>query len=179
MPARGARVAVGVAAIAAAIAGCGSSSRSVKRPVKPDHAGVVGDCADPTRTGVVGDAPRLEHFDRDLDGDGRKEIVVAARSMCTAEGNCYWNVFIHADGCARFAGTIAGAALEPLSSTGDRGLRSLRAWWNLSGGGRLLMEEYRFRRGGYRVVDSLLCRRMDDDRIECAPTLRNENRELP
>ena len=52
-------------------------------------------------------------------------------------------------------GTIAGAAMETLSESGDRGFRSVRAWWNLTGGGRLLMEEYRYRHGGYRVVDAV------------------------
>ena len=38
-------------------------------------------------------APQVDHADRDLDGDGQAEIIVVDRAMCTADGNCYWNVF--------------------------------------------------------------------------------------
>ncbi len=158
----------GVIIAVVAFAGCGGSSSQSKRPTMV-RSGQIGECADPERHGAVGESPKWDRHDRDLDGDGTAEVIVADRTLCTPEGNCYWNVFISDGTCPRYAGTIAGAALETLDVQGDRGFRNVRAWWRLSGGGRLLMEEYRYRRGGYRVVDSLLCRRMDDDRIECAP----------
>jgi hypothetical protein len=116
----------------------------------------------------MGAAPRLDRADRDLDGDGVAESIVVDRGMCTAAGNCYWNVFLppRDGGCARYAGTFAASALEPQPGAGEAGLRDVRGYWAL-GGGRLLLQTYRFVRGGYQVVDALLCRRGDDDRLDC------------
>ena len=132
----------------------------------------VGDCGRPGTDGVMSEHPDLVHADRDLDGDGENEILVADKSMCTAEGNCYWNVFVPppehaAEPCQRFAGTLAAAALEPAGGHGDDGYEDLRGYWRLTGGGRLLLQEYRFHRGGYQVVDAVLCRREGDDRLLC------------
>jgi hypothetical protein len=93
--------------------------------------------------------------------------------MCTSEGNCYWNVFVPppenaAEQCQRFAGTLAAAAIEPTGGRGDDGYADLRGYWRLTSGGRLLLHEYSFRRGGYQVVDAILCRREGDDRLLCA-----------
>jgi len=172
--------AVVATALALGAAACGSSRAVSPRPTL-ERSGRVGTCADPARDGVISASPRLDGHDRDLNDDGRPERIVTDRALCTEEGNCYWNVFSSdpGSGCMRYAGTVAGVALETLTEVGDRGFHSVRAWWALSGGGRLLLEEYRYRHGGYRVVDSLLCRRLSDDRIECAPPLRNGNRELP
>lgn len=129
----------------------------------------VGACGQPGRDGVMGTSPRPEHADRDLDGDGVAESIVVDRSMCTAEGNCYWNVFLAPRGpteCARYGGTLAAAALEPLSTRGEDGLSDVRGYWNLHGG-RSLLQHYRFQRGGYQLVDALLCRRGSDDQLEC------------
>jgi hypothetical protein len=134
----------------------------------------VGDCGRPGTDGVMGPHPEAVHADRDLDGDGVDEVVVADRTMCTPEGNCYWNVFVApreeaADQCQRFAGTLAAAALEP-DPAGGRGedhFADLRGYWRLTSGGRLLLNQYRFRRGGYQVVDAILCRREGDDRLQC------------
>ena len=69
-------------------------------------------------------------------------------------------------GCARFAGALAGAYLEP-HAPGPGGVPApVRAYWNL-GGPRLLVQDYEFRRGGYVLVDTLVCRREDDDRLRC------------
>ncbi len=112
-------------------------------------------------------SPKSDHADRDLDGDGVAESIVVDRSMCTVEGNCYWNVFLsHAGECARYAGTFAAAALEPLSSRGEDGLSDVRGYWNLHGG-RQLLQSYRFVRGGYQLVEALVCRRGSDDKLEC------------
>lgn len=174
------RFAVAALALGTCVAACGSSRKIAARPTV-ERSGRVGACADPERDGAVSESPRLDRHERDLNGDDRPELVVTDRALCTEQGNCYWNIFAKDPGgsCLRYAGTIAGAALEPLDDLGDRGFHSVRAWWYLSGGGRMLMEEYRYRHGGYRVVDSLLCRRLDDDRIECAPPLRNGNSRLP
>lgn len=132
----------------------------------------VGACATPGRDGVMGTSPRVDRADRDLNGDGRPEAIVVDRSMCSSDGNCYWNVFLlpasssGAD-CARYAGTFEGRALEPLGTRGDDNMADVRGYWNLHGG-RLLLQSYRFARGGYRIVEALLCRRGNDDKLDCA-----------
>ena len=115
-----------------------------RSPAAPDRPRVtalppptikVGDCGVPEHDGIVSAAPRLVRADRDLDGDGQPEPVVADQAMCTAERNCYWNVFRAAPdgGCARFAGALAGAYLEP-RAPGPGGVpASVRAYWNLGG----------------------------------------------
>ncbi|MCA9675469.1 MAG: hypothetical protein H6709_22290 [Kofleriaceae bacterium] len=155
-------------------AGCGGKSRGAAhaQPMPVPSIG-VGECGQPESAGVLGDHPDLVHADRDLDGDGQPEVVVADRSMCSPEGNCYWNVFVRppagaADTCQRFAGTLAGTALEPTGGTGEDRYADLRGYWKLTGGGRVLLQEYRFRRGGYQVVDAIICRREGDDRLLCA-----------
>ncbi|HTJ43455.1 MAG TPA: hypothetical protein VL463_15230 [Kofleriaceae bacterium] len=156
-----------------AVAGCGAKARST--PTTPRSASMpvptvqVGSCSDPDRDGVVSPRPDLKHADRDLDGDGQNETISADRAMCTAEGNCYWNVFVHPAGqCPRFAGTLAGARLEPLATRGDQHFLDVRGYWTLTSGNRFLVEEYRFVRGGYQSQGALLCRREDDDRLQCS-----------
>lgn len=132
----------------------------------------VGACAEPGRDGVMGASPKIERADRDLDNDGRPEAVVVDRSMCSAEGNCYWNVFTaarEAGQCARYAGTFQAAALETMPQRGDDNMFDVRGYWNLHGG-RLLLQEYRFLRDGYQIVATLLCKRATDDRLDCADT---------
>lgn len=173
-PRRG-RPASGAAAVAAlallGAAGC-TRPRGATVPARtlavPTPTILVGACGEPGRDGVVGPAPRLDRADRDLDGDGRPESVVVDRALCTAAGNCYWNVFVppQGAGCTRYAGTFAAAALEPLAAAGDERLRDVRGYWAL-GGDRLLLQTYRYLRGGYQVVDVLLCRRAPDDRLDC------------
>lgn len=130
----------------------------------------------PERDGVMTAAPRIDRADRDLDGDGRDEIVAVDRANCDSAGNCYWNVFKPAAGagdCARYLGTFAGAALELLPNTGDDNMRSVRAYWKQPSG-RLLLQSYRFARGGYALDgdDVLECKRAPDDRLECADPKR-------
>ncbi len=164
---------VAVTIVALLVVGCGTGRRHVPAPQSATANRDLGACADPERDGVVSAAPSLERTQRDLNGDGEPETLVADRKMCTREGNCHWNVYVNTrPGCTSYAGTIGAAALEPMQTIGDAGFRDVRAWWNLTGGGRLLMEEYQYRHGGYRVVDSLLCRREDGARIVCAPADR-------
>ena len=113
--------------------------------------------------------PKIERADRDLDGDGRLESIVVDRALCTAEDNCFWNVFrtgVERGECARYAGTFKAAALEPLASKGEDNMIDVRGYWNLHGG-RLSLETYRFVRGGYLLVEAVQCRRAGDDRLEC------------
>jgi hypothetical protein len=154
-----------------AVAGCahGHASSATVRAM-PTPSVQVGACAEPDRDGVMSAHPRIEHADRDLGGDGRPEAIVVDRAACTADGNCYWNVFLPPAGstdCPRFAGTFAGAALEPLASRGDDNMIDVRGYWNLHGG-RLLLQSYHFVRGGYQVGDVLVCRRDHDDKLQCA-----------
>jgi hypothetical protein len=133
----------------------------------------VGACGEPGRDGVMSATPRLDRADRDLDGDGVPEAIVVDRALCTAEGNCYWNVFVAprgtSDECARYAGTFEGSALETMPTKGDDGMSDVRGYWNLHGG-RLLLQSYRFLRDGYQIVEVLLCKRATDDRLDCADT---------
>ncbi len=93
--------------------------------------------------------------------------------MCTPEGNCHWNVFVARGGdCSRYAGTFLGAALETLPSRGDDNMVDVRGYYNLHGG-RLLLQSYRFVRGGYQPTDTLICRRASDDKLDCAEDSRD------
>jgi hypothetical protein len=156
------------------LAACSAGRRVPTHPaLLPAPDVVVGACADPARDGVLGATPRLARYDRDLDGDGRAEVVTADLGLCTAEGNCHWNLFSRPgrDPCARYLGTIAGAAMDRLAERGERGFSDVRSWWRF-GGGRVLLQEYRFRHGGYRLVEALLCRPAQDGadaRLQCAP----------
>ena len=124
----------------------------------------VGACAEP----LQGD-----HADRDLDSDGRPEIIVTDRKACSQPaGNCRWNVYKTAPGeCTRFIGSFDGAWLEALSGKGDDNMSDVRAYW-AQGEGRLLLQSYRYVRGGYQISDVLQCKRAADDRLECADTGR-------
>jgi hypothetical protein len=150
------------------LAGCpGPRARGTR--VLPTPSVQVGACALPERDGVMSAHPKIDHADRDLDGDGRAEPIVVDRAMCTEDGNCFWNVFVGPKGageCARYAGTFKGAALESLTTKGENQMTDVRSYWNLHGG-RLSLETYRFVRGGYLLVEAVQCRRAGDDRLEC------------
>lgn len=154
---------------------CQRSPRTTTLRPMPTPSVQVGACATPGRDGVMSAKPRLDRADRDLDGNGTREPIVVDRALCTAEGNCYWNVFVTpptapvggGPDCARFAGTFEGGALEPLTTRGDDNMADVRGYWNLHGG-RLLLQSYRFVRGGYRLVEALLCKRAADDKLDCA-----------
>ncbi len=151
------------------IGACGSRA-SNQRPTQPIPVadGIhLGDCADPSVDGVLGDDAEFIRSDRDLNGDGVDEVVVADRDLCTAEGNCHWNLFRVHDGCHRYLGTISAARMRRMSGRSDDGFHDLRTWWHLTSGERALLQEYRFRRGGYHITDVLLCRPQGDDRIIC------------
>jgi hypothetical protein len=161
-----------IAIIALALAACTRRSSSTTPRQMPTPSVQVGACGEPGRDGVMGNAPKPEHADRDLDGDGRTETIVVDRAMCTGDGNCYWNVFKagrEAGECSRYAGTFEGSALETMTSRGDDNMADVRGYWNLQGG-RLLLQSYRFTRDGYQLVDALLCKRATDDRLDCADT---------
>jgi hypothetical protein len=156
-------------------AACSKPKQATTPREVPTPSVQVGACGEPGRDGVMGDKPRLDRADRDLDGDGAPESIVVDRGMCTGDGNCYWNVFkLPAAGsqeCARYAGTFAGAALEPLPAKGDDNMSDVRGYWNLHGG-RMLLQSYRFVRGGYQLVDALLCKRAADDKLDCSDSER-------
>lgn len=154
------------------LAGCHHKAVVRDPRVLPTPSVQVGACGEPGRDGIQSAHPRIERADRDLDGDGRAEAIVTDRAMCTEEGNCYWNVFVapragSPDTCSRYVGTFAAAALEPLATRGEDNMTDVRGYWNLHGG-RLLLQAYRFARGGYQIADALLCRRATDDKLECA-----------
>jgi hypothetical protein len=137
---------------------------------QPVASSPVGQCADPGRGGVLSKRPQLSRADRDLDGDRRPELVVADRSLCTAQGNCYWNIYAQDAGaeCQRYLGTIAASVIDRLTRRGDDGFHDLRGWWRLTSDSRVLLQEYHYRHGGYRVVEAMVCRQEGDDRLQCA-----------
>jgi hypothetical protein len=159
--------------VAASVGGCIG-----RKVVRPDPSTVqLGACADPSRDGVLSRRPQLSRADKDLDGDRTNETVVADRNLCTREGNCYWNVFSSGrNGCERYVGTIEAAVIDRLAPRGEDGYRDLRGWWRLTDDRRVLLQEYRFRQGGYRLVDALLCRELEDDRLLCASDERAATR---
>ena len=155
--------------VVATLSACRTERRVTTPREMPAPSIRVGACGDPTRDGVMSERPKVDRADRDLDRDGTAELIVVDRALCTAEGNCFWNVFLPATGgeCARYAGTFAAAALEPLASLGENNMLDVRGYWNLHGG-RLSLESYRFVRGGYQRVEALICRRsVGDDKLEC------------
>ncbi len=158
--------------VAFAVAACGGKRtilRAERPPSVPTSGDVrVGDCADPTGEGVFGDRPKPQHADRDLDGDEVAEIVVADRRLCTDAGNCHWNLYRTEGECHRYIGTVSAVSIQRVKPRGEDGFFGLRAWWNLTGNRRVLMQEYRFRRGGYRLVEARLCRITKDERVLCA-----------
>ncbi len=162
---------VALCCIALAAVACRREPSDTTPHAMPLASVQVGSCATPGRDGVMGARPRIDRADRDLNGDGRPEAIVVDRGMCSGDGNCYWNVFVLPGAsrgeCARYAGTFEGRALEPLPTKGDDGMADVRGYWNLHGG-RLLLQSYRFVRGGYRIVEALLCRRANDDKLDCA-----------
>ncbi len=160
-----------LAAVCLVVGGaCQRAPRATTPQVVPTPSVQVGACGEPGRDGVMGQAPRSGRADRDLNGDGTAEDIVVDRAMCTPDGNCYWNVFLAPPKgsveCSRYVGTFSAAALEPLASKGDGNMRDVRGYWNLHGG-RLLLQSYRFMRGGYQIVDALLCKRAADDKLDC------------
>jgi hypothetical protein len=147
-----------------AFAACGGKAK----PLKITAANVfIGDCVDPSSGGVLSSSPSLRAAHQDLDGDGTNEKVFADEELCRG-GNCYWNLFSKDESCYRYIGTIAGATLEVLDRQADAGFYAIRGWWKLSGGGRQLVQSYRYRGGGYQLSDVLVCRQTGDDRLLCA-----------
>jgi len=145
-------------------AGCGGHPKHA--PMVAANAN-IGDCANPRTSGVLSSAPSLRSAHRDLNGDGRKEKVFADRNLCRGE-NCSWNIFTESEGCSRYLGTIAGATLEVGSSQGEAGFAPVHAWWRLPSGARHLVQNYRYRSGGYQLIDVLICRQGGDDTLLCA-----------
>src|SRR5690242_655827 len=99
-----------VCAAGIALAACHRAPPPAAPRPRPAPSVQVGACANPSRDGVLGSHPRLDRADRDLNGDGVPEAIVVDRSLCTAEGNCYWNVFVvpptGSPDCARYVGTF-------------------------------------------------------------------------
>lgn len=157
--------------VALTCAACHREPRTTTPRPMPTPSVQVGACGEPGRDGVMGAQPKVDRADRDLNGDGTLEAIVVDRAMCSGDGNCYWNVFVapargSEQQCTRYAGTFAAAALEPMSSKGEDNMSDVRGYYTLHGG-RLSLETYRFVRGGYQIVDALLCRRAADDKLEC------------
>ena len=124
----------------------------------------VGACARPDRDGVLSaHAPDSSAPTAISMATASHEAIVVDRSLCTADGNCYWNVFVAppagASECARYAGTFEARC------AGAAGHRWATTTWPTSAAtgtytaARFLLQSYRFLRGGYRIVEALLCKR--------------------
>lgn len=160
--------AIAVCALIASAAACTRGLPDTAEPAPPPAEAVPAGCADPERDGVVSDDPDLERADRDLNGDGRDEIVVADRALCTPEDNCHWNLFAaQRRECPRFLGTVSGVAIEEAGEVGEDGFPHLRGWWQLADEGRMLMQAYIFRDGRYRIEEAVPCAAGADGRIIC------------
>jgi hypothetical protein len=160
----------------ALLAACTRTEGRTTPSVVPMPSVQPGECGVPGRDGVMSNSPKVEHADRDLDGDGRPEIIVVDRRKCDDHDNCYWNIFkagATPGECARYLGNFAGAALETLADKGDENMSDVRAYWKQPSG-RLLLQPYHFVRGSYLIDDGdvLQCKRASDDRLECADTKR-------
>ena len=145
-------------------------SGGAKGRLSAGYGPLVGDCAEPNGQGRVSASPRLVRADRDLDGDGRPEIVVSDQKLCTEDKNCYWNLFAtdSTRGCKQFLGTVAGNKIELLATRSPDAYRDIRAWWRFKTGNRYLLQHYRYHRVGYQLQDTLLCSRTAD-RFVCVP----------
>lgn len=73
-----------------------------------------------------GQATRRGELD-DVDGDGEPEALVSFREHCGVR-NCTWAIYRTGRGCAKYAGTLEGAAWRVLE-TSHHGLRDLTATW--------------------------------------------------
>ena len=160
-------IALAVACLAAACTRTRSPLRSPTPAATAQGDLYPGDCADPGKEGRLGDRPTLSWANRDLDDDQVDEVIVADQTLCTSEGNCHWNVYKKLGECHRYLGTVSAAYIQRIPPRGEEGFYGLRGFWRLTGGERVLLQEYRYRRGGYRLVEAVPCRQANDDRILC------------
>jgi hypothetical protein len=158
---------VSLAALALGLAACTAARKPGPTPVSTSGLGV---CGEPGEAGVLSKKPRLRRADRDLNGDGQAEVVVADETLCNGS-NCYWNLFSGSQvgGCRRYLGTVAAEAIDRLGQRSADGYHDLRGWWRFASGDRHLVLEYRYRLGGYRVTEAMVCGKEGDDRLVCAP----------
>lgn len=144
--------------------GCGGKAKIAKIASSNVH---VGDCVDAERAGVLSDSPDLRSAHRDLNGDGKAEKVYADRRLCR-RGNCYWNLFVKAQGCDRYIGTVSGETLEILDLQSDAGFHEIRGWWKLPRGKRHVVQSYLFREDGYLLNDVIICQGAGGSALICA-----------
>jgi hypothetical protein len=156
-----------VAGLAFAVTACGGAPRPVStRPVDPS----IGLCVDPDTRGRLSAQPIEKRFDKDLNGDGVLERVAADENLCVGLGNCAWNLYAltdkNATRCWRYLGTIDGKAISELRSQGEEGYADLRGFWELAED-RMLVHEYRYRRGAYELVETLTCTQSRGQALDC------------
>ena len=155
----------------------GCAGRNRPKPIVPTVS--KGSCADPARDGVVTEKPSITRADYDLNGVGVLEAAAADKNACDEKNNCYWNLFrkAHVQGtngqsCWRYIGTIEGEAMRPQNTTGEDRYLDVRGWWRLSSPERMVLSEYRFRDGVYELADSMLCKAMDGEVLQCTASVR-------
>ncbi len=151
------------------VVGLGCANNKNKPPPRSGQLSKepVGECIEEiSAAGAVSESPTLRHADRDLNGDGRQELVVSDKNMCRGN-NCQWNIFSYDGACHRYVGTISGAAIET-GPRGERGFFELRSWWRFSDSRRALLHIYQFGGLGYQLAETLICHQKSGDGIRCA-----------
>lgn len=115
-------------------------------------------------------APQWVRSDRDFDGDGVVDVVIADRRACDAVGNCYWQLYKGAPAtaagarCPEFVGEVAGATLAVVEN--DESPMRLQGLWRLSAT-RVMRHEYRLVGGRYELQAVAVCA-LGADAIVCS-----------
>lgn len=110
-------------------------------------------------------APVWVRSERDFDGDGRADVVIADQTQCDERGNCRWQLFQHQTAaCPVYVGELAGATLAIVES--DEKPMRLQGIWYLADN-RVLRHEYRMVDGRYELSSATVCR-LDADVVQCA-----------
>ena len=106
--------------------------------------------------------------ERHADVGERPEERLLARAVALFADHRRIGVLLHDDVLAvELFERLEGATLEPMTTRGEDHMVDVRSYWHLHGD-RVLVQSYRFARGGYRLVDALVCKRAGDDKLECA-----------
>lgn len=105
-------------------------------------------------------APLWVRSERDFDGDGILDVVIADRRACDELGNCYWQLYQSSPAvaagadCPRFVGEVAGATLAVVEN--DESPMRVQGLWRLSAA-RVMRHEYRLVGGAYELQSAAVC----------------------
>ncbi len=108
------------------------------------------------------DTPQWKRADKDINGDGTLERVIADVRLCK-DDNCYWNVI--GSGC-KLIGVIEGKYLSVESQP-----LVVRAYWMFAGSNRALLNSYHWVSGKLILRDVQQCEKFGTS-FQCAPEKR-------